>query len=133
MSGRQQRARRQRTAHQQQTMRETQRAAGVTQPPLLMAASRQDERFIAFHRAHPEVYRAFKRLALSLYARGHHHWGAAAIFEVLRYESAISGKPDDAWKLNNDFRSRYSRLFMAEYAAHPVLSQFFETRQLRSA
>lgn len=126
-SERQQRQRRQR--QHQQTIT-AQRAAGVSQPSLLMAASRQEERFQAFHRAHPEVFAAFRRLALDLYHRGYHRWGAGAIFEILRYQSAISGKPDEAWKLNNNYRSRYARLLMAE---HPELAGFFETRELRSA
>lgn len=128
MSERQQRARRQRTA-QQATAK--QRAAGVTQPSLLMAASRQEERFQAFHRAHPEVYRAFERLALDLHRRGYRRWGAGAIFEIMRYQSAVSGAgPDEVWKLNNNYRSRYARLLMAE---HPEMAGFLETRELRSA
>lgn len=127
MSERQQRQRRQQA--QQQT-HEAQRAAGVTQPSLLMAASRAEERFQAFHRQHPEVYREFARRALALHARGYRHWGAKCIFEVLRYESAISGQPDDTWKINNNFTSRYSRLLTDE---HPELRGFFEQRTLRSA
>lgn len=130
MSERQQRARRQRSQRAQAQTQVAQRAAGVTQPSLLMAASRQEERFQAFHRQHTEVYRAFERRALALAQRGYRRWGAAAIFEVLRYESAISGQPDDAYKLNNSFRAYYARMFLAR---HPELDGFFETRQQRSA
>lgn len=122
-----------RASQKRTTTRRAQRAAKVAQPTLLLAVSGAEEKFLAHHRAHPEIYRAFKALALEWYGLGEEHWGAAAIFEVLRYKSKVSGKPDDDFKVNNDHRSRYARLFLAEYHDHPVLSRFFEIRALRSA
>lgn len=124
MSERQQRRKRAQTSAQQQ-------AAGVTQPSLLLAASRAEERFQAFHRAHPEVYREFARRALALHARGWRHFGAKAIFEALRYDTALGAGPEEApYRLNNNLVSRYSRMLTDE---HPELRGFFEQRVLRSA
>lgn len=123
MSERQQRRKRAQTSAQQQ-------AAGVTQPSLLLAASRAEERFQAFHRAHP-VYREFARRALALHARGWRHFGAKAIFEALRYDTALGAGPEEApYRLNNNLVSRYSRMLTDE---HPELRGFFEQRVLRSA
>lgn len=128
MSERQQRIRRQ---HAQQQTHEAQRAAGVTQPSLLMAASRAEERFQAFLRANPHVYAEFKRRALALHRRGYRHFGAKAIAESIRYESAISAASvDEPFKLNNSHISRLVRLLISE---EPELRGFFELRELRSA
>lgn len=129
---RQQRVRRQKT--QPQTY-EAQRAAlasaGVTQPSLLLAASRAEERFQAFLRANPGVYDEFKRRALALHRRGWRHFGAKALIEAMRYDSAINAATaDEPWKLNNSHVSRLVRLLIEE---HPELRGFFETRELRSA
>lgn len=131
MSERQQRARRQRSQRAQAQTTARQRAAGVTQPSLLMAASRQEERFQAWLRANPQVYAEFKRRALTLHHRGWRHFGAKALIEAMRYDSAISAAtPDEPWRLNNSHVSRMVRRLIDE---HPELSGFFETRELRSA
>lgn len=89
-----------------------------------------DERFQAYHEAHPEVFAAFKRLATDLLRRGRQHYGAGAIFEVIRYEQALrGGVDDDGFKINNDYRSRYARKLIAE---DPRFANFFELRKLHS-
>ena len=124
MSERQQRRKRAQTAA-------AQRAAHIVQPSLLTAASRAEERFQAFLRANPDVYAEFKRRALALHRRGWRHFGAKAIIEAMRYESAISAAtPDEPFKLNNSHTSRLVRLAIAEC---PELRGFFELRELRSA
>lgn len=128
MSERQQRQRR---ARQQAVAQSQRSAARVTQPTLLSAASRAEERFQAFLRANPQVYAEFKRRALALHRRGWRHFGAKAIIEAMRYESAISAAtPDEPFKLNNSHTSRLVRLAIAD---EPELVGFFELRELRSA
>lgn len=106
--------------------------AGVTQPTLLLAASRAEERFQAFLRANPGIYQEFKRRALMLHARGYRHFGAKAIAESIRYDAAIRGLPGEGetYRWNNNYTSRMVRLLISE---HPELASFFELRELRSA
>jgi len=83
------------------------------------------ERFAAFHATNPHVLTALRELALRLRRRGVKHYGIAALFEVLRFESMIRTADPEGWKLNNSYRSFYSRLLMAQCAE---LDGFFETR-----
>lgn len=84
------------------------------------------ERFEKFHRDNPAVYRHLVRLARERIERtGEKHLGIAALVEVVRWEIAIRTK-SDSWRINNDFRSAYARLIMAEEAD---LDGVFEVRK----
>lgn len=85
--------------------------------------------FIKFHTDHPDVYEQIVSLARKIRDRGYERYGIATLFEVVRYHRATSGKDEDGWKLNNNFRSHYARLIMQQ---EPDLDGFFETRALRS-
>lgn len=50
---------------------------GMRQPSLLDAPAKADMAFIAYHHAHPEVFAAFRTIALRLLQRGVTHYGAA--------------------------------------------------------
>lgn len=95
----------------------------------LFDETRIDRAFAAFHDEHPEVYSEFRRAAEQLFDAGIEHYGAGAIFEALRFHSAVNSGKDGGFKLNNNFRSRYARLLMTE---DPRFREFFETRKLRS-
>lgn len=86
------------------------------------------ERFLKFHEANPEVYKALVRMARRLKATGQDTYSISGIYEVARFDRFIStsGKP---FKLSNDFRSRYARLIMEE---EEDLKGFFSLRELRS-
>lgn len=89
-----------------------------------------DERFQQYHEAHPEVFAEFRQLATQLLNKGHRHYGAGAIFEYIRFQRALRGGLDDeGLKLNNSYRSRYSRMLAAE---DPRFKPFFEFRTLKS-
>ncbi len=85
--------------------------------------------FQRFHLAHPEVYDGLVRLTYEAKNAGRARIGIAMLFEVLRWQWIIAGLPDDAeaWKLNNNYKSRYARLIMRR---HPPLAGMFETRTL---
>ena len=88
------------------------------------------ERFEAFHAAHPEIYDEFKRLAERLYHQGRPHYGAKAIFEYIRLNRALDGRAgDEEYKINNNYTSRYVRVLIEE---DHRFGAFFELRQLRS-
>lgn len=87
-----------------------------------------DDQFNAFHKANPHVYQALKRLALQLARRGHRRIGIKMLFEVLRWQYAMStNDPASDYKLNNNYTSFYARLLDAE----PELRGMFELRTQR--
>lgn len=84
--------------------------------------------FEAFHAANPWVYTALVRLARDLVERGHRRIGIGMLFEVLRWQWAMSTVDEASeFKLNNSYRSRYVRRIMANC---PDLDGVFETRTL---
>lgn len=88
-----------------------------------------DQRFVAFHQSNPHVYRRLVGLAGEWKAAGHARCSMNMLFEVLRYDQGLRTASADGVKLNNDFRSRYSRIIEAN---EPDLAGFFETRSLAS-
>ena len=84
-----------------------------------------DKRFWEFHQENPHVYVALVRMARRLKAVGRTHYGIGALFEALRFESAIKTNGDE-WKLNNNHRALYVRLIERN---EPDLRGFFEMRQ----
>jgi hypothetical protein len=89
---------------------------------------RISENFEQFHATNPEVWDAFKRFTFELIAAGYTHGSAGMIAERIRWETGIRrGSP---LKLNNNYRSRYVRLFEKTY---PQYQGFFRKRKLRKA
>lgn len=99
----------------------------LTKPSYRSGASIQ-ERFEAFDRANPWVYRAFVRLTRDWLRRGNKRIGIGMLTEVIRWQYGRQTL-GDAFKINNDFRSRYVRRMIAE---HPEWVGVFETRELKS-
>ncbi|MFE2527451.1 hypothetical protein ACFXEL_24770 [Streptomyces sp. NPDC059382] len=87
------------------------------------------DRFEAFHQPNPWILGKLEAMTADCVERGLKRVGIGMLFEVLRYEYGRATR-GDAWKLNNDFRSRYARRLVE---LHPEWSSVFETRGLRSA
>lgn len=88
-----------------------------------------EEQFIAFHTANPHVYDALRRLAIGMVRRGQQRIGIKMLFEVLRWQYAMS--TTDAYsdfKLNNNYAPFYARLLMDN---EQVLQGAFELRTQR--
>lgn len=68
------------------------------------------------------------RRALKLYDLGQKHYGIAALFESIRYDSSVGLLGDGDYRLNNNHRSHLARLVMR---VEPELAGFFELRSLR--
>ena len=81
-------------------------------------------KFYQFHAQNPHVYERLRQLALDLKNRGRKKYGIAGLFEVLRWEHAMSTTDED-FKLNNNYRAYYARLLMEN---EPELDGFFATR-----
>jgi len=71
------------------------------------------------------VYAAFENRAMRLWNKGKRHYGAKAIIEVLRYETAISDD-DKELKINNNATSKIVRLFQS---LNPNQATMFKTRE----
>ena len=87
--------------------------------------------FQRFHAKHPEVYEGLVRLARQWRSRYRGPWSVDAAYHVLRFQTVMAGQPDpdEDYKLNNNYTSRYARLIMDTC---PDLEGVFETRKLRS-
>jgi len=79
--------------------------------------------FSQYHEENPQVYKAFKEMALKA-VTFKSHFGAKAIFEVLRWKTAVSG--NDGFKINNNYTSFYARMFENEFPQH---KDFFRKRK----
>ena len=90
-----------------------------------MAMDKIEIDFWAFHRSNPQVYMELRDLARRLRNAGRRRHGIAALFEVLRYNRALTTVGDD-FELNNNYRALYARLLMKN---EPELAGFFELRK----
>lgn len=84
------------------------------------------EKFLKFHEEKPQVYKLFIKFALEAFRAGHEGYSAKTIFEVIRWHSDIEIRPNESFKLNNNYTAYYARMAMKDY---PGLSGFFETRE----
>ena len=87
-----------------------------------------DEAFAEFHEKNPHVYRNLRHLALQAVQSGRKKLGIRLLWERLRWEYLVRTVHKD-YNMNNNFRSRYARLLMAN---EPALNGAFETRELKS-
>lgn len=87
------------------------------------------DRFVRYHKSNPQVWELFCRFAFEAIGSGRKQFSSSAIIERIRWESMIKTISEDELKISNDFRSYYSRLFVAKYPQH---KDFFRHRKLRS-
>lgn len=98
--------------------------------PNLPSTATIQERFEAFHEANPWVFKAYVREIYHARAIGFKRVGIGFITELLRWQYAQKTKDAaSAFKINNDYRSRYARLIAKLI---PDLSNFITSRELRS-
>jgi hypothetical protein len=93
-------------------------------------------RFIAFHKANPDIYDLFERFTLEAIDSGMPKVGSKFIFERIRWEILVGTKgagycvaTKRLLKLNNNFTAWYARLFMAKNRMHIGV---FELRVVKS-
>lgn len=103
------------------------------QPPKIVRVSAKEhtsisEAFMAFHKLNPHIYNRLVELTRAARAAGRTHVGIGAMWERLRWDYLVSTNGAD-FKLNNNYRSRYARLIIAN---EPELANMFELRALRS-
>ena len=91
-----------------------------------MAQTRLEEEFRRFHEANPHVWEKFRRFTFQAIDAGREHLGVAMVWERLRWFSAFETKGEQ-WKLNNNHRAYYARMFHEQYPHH---DGFFRTRRV---
>ncbi|MFI9149459.1 hypothetical protein [Streptomyces sp. NPDC053367] len=104
---------------------------GTIQPVRHPATSGEltiQQRFEAFHALNPWVLRALTRMTADCAEKGFRRIGIGMLFELLRYQYGAATYGDE-FALNNDYRSRYVRLLLAQ---HPEWTHLFEVRALRT-
>ena len=84
--------------------------------------------FEQYHTDNPQIYSIFKRFALEAIGKGHKRLSAEMIYNRIRWETPISAK-DGNFKLNNDMKPFYSRMFLKEF---PQYKDFFEVRRSKA-
>lgn len=76
----------------------------------------------------PDVYSLFKKITLEIIGRGHKHYSPYGIMHIARYQTMMTMKDQGEYKINNNYTSIFSRMFMREY---PEYSDFFKTRNTK--
>lgn len=102
----------------------------VEQPPLPLCETPAGEpslgeRFAAFHRANPQVYRRLHNLARARAAAGERRISVKGLYEELRREGPATNGSDSPWRLDNSFTRCYADLL----AADPELESRIERRR----
>ena len=85
----------------------------------------KEQKFRIFHEENPEVYELFKRFTYQAIHKGHTRLSAEMIINRIRWETKIVTTDKD-YKINNDYKPFYSRLFIIQ---HKGYEDFFQLRQ----
>lgn len=84
--------------------------------------------FAIFHKKYPQVFEELVRLARLTLDRGFTHYSIKTLYELARWHFQMKTGPDEEFKLNNNYHSRYARRIIAQF---PEFSGFFELRELK--
>jgi hypothetical protein len=83
-------------------------------------------KFVRFHEDNPQVFDKLRELALDLVARGHEKLSGRMIWEVMRWQHAVSvTDPSSLYRYNDHYLPYYVRLLDLE----PALTGRFELRR----
>ena len=87
-----------------------------------------EQEFLDFHAANPHIWVLFKAFTQKAQESGRKHYSGNAIFERIRWHMAVETVDDSGFKLNNNHKSYYVRMYQAAY---PNRANFFRTRSLK--
>lgn len=88
-----------------------------------------DQAFRDYHAQNPAVWTLFERFALDAARGGWTHFGAKAVWERIRWYIRLETRDDyAAVKLNNNYTSRYARMFAERHPEHADLFHFRELK-----
>lgn len=86
--------------------------------------------FREFHSDNPHVADRLEDMAAVWFRAGHDVVGIGMLWEALRWVEGTQTLSEDAYRLNNNFRSHYARLLLER---HPEWAGRIKTRELRAA
>ena len=81
-------------------------------------------KFPKYHQENPQIYEAFKRVTFEAIKLGHTRFSAEFVFNVIRWKTDVTA--DDDFKVNNNYKPFYSRMFMNEF---PEFKGIFNLRK----
>lgn len=84
------------------------------------------DQFLRYHLENPQVYQLFSQYAKKVRNRGFTRYSANAIFERIRWHYHMEKPTAEPFKMNNNYRAFYARMFMAK---NPDMRGFFELRE----
>lgn len=87
---------------------------------------RTADKFIDWHLKHPDIWKAFEKMALKLINKGRNRYGAKTIIETIRYHSDVKG--GTPFKISNNYTAYYARIFTLKYPQH---ENFFQLKEVR--
>ena len=87
-----------------------------------------DSNFRKFHGENPIISKLFKQFTFQAIKRGHKKLWSESIINRIRWETSIVYYDKD-YKINNNYKPFYSRLFMNE---HPDYKDFFYRRSSKA-
>tara|TARA_R110000850_G_scaffold52548_1_gene126907 strand:- start:1156 stop:2637 length:1482 start_codon:yes stop_codon:yes gene_type:complete len=83
--------------------------------------------FVRFNKQNPEIYAAVEKFTREVIHTGRVQYSVNAIFERIRWHTEIETRGED-FKLNNNYRACYARMFMYRNSRH---GEFFKVRDMR--
>lgn len=91
--------------------------------------SKQDEatrKFREYHAENPHIYDLIEEYAFKAIDAGFEHYSIVCIANVIRWHTDVVTR-GDSFKINNNYLSRYARMF---HDLNPQHDGFFRTREL---
>jgi hypothetical protein len=92
-----------------------------------MEQSPQEKAFWRCHDHNPDIYLLFVRFTLDAAGSGREYFGAAAIWERIRWFTQVEERRAE-FKLNNNHRAYYVRMFVNDF---PEYASFFKLRKMQ--
>ncbi len=77
-----------------------------------------DEAFIEFHTKNPKIYKHFEKYAFDAIRKGKSKISFKMIMEVIRWNAYLKNAKDECFKIDNNFGSRYARIFAEKHPKH---------------
>lgn len=88
----------------------------------------RDDKFFQYHSDNPDVYKAFKRLAVQAKNAGHLRYSGWAIMNQVRWHMDVINKMPDGPRIPNQYIALYTRLLIRD---NPRYRKFFNLRPLK--
>lgn len=92
--------------------------------------SEMEKKFWEYHRKNPHIYWAFDRFSHEAVRSRRDSFGASMVIERVRWYLNVETDSDDGFKVNNNFKAYYARLWTRNNPQHKGL---YYKRRLRAA